>query len=53
MMENKKIMKRYVIRDDGSIFDKEELRTLNLSEIVDLLNKFAENEWERFVNGGH
>lgn len=44
---------RYILRDDGSIFDREELRTLSLSEIVELLNKFEEREWERFVNGGH
>lgn len=44
--------KRYILREDGSIFDRKKLRTLSLSEIVDLLNKFHEREWERYVNGG-
>ena len=45
--------KRYYLRDDGAIYDRKELRTLTLSEIVNQLNRFEEREFERFVNGGH
>lgn len=45
--------KRYILRNDGSIFDRKKLRTLSLSEIVELLNTFEEREWEQFVNGGY
>lgn len=47
MTENK----RYYIRD-GAVFDRELLRTLSLDEIVSLLNKFEDIEFERFVNNG-
>lgn len=42
---------RYYLRD-GAIYDRELLRTLSLNEIVDLLNKFEEIEFKRFINGG-
>ena len=44
--------KRYYLRDDGAIYDRELSRTLSLNEIVDLLNKFEEIEFKRFINGG-
>lgn len=44
--------KRFILRNDGSIYRKK-LRTLSLSEIVELLNTFEEREWEQFVNGGY
>lgn len=44
--------KRYYFRDDGAVYDRKLLRTLSLKEIVDLLNKFEDNEFERFVNNG-
>lgn len=48
MTENK----RYYLRNDGAVFDRKLLRTLTLNEIVSLLNKFEDNEFEKFVNNG-
>ena len=42
--------KRYYLREDGAIFDRKKLRTLTLTEIVNLLNEFEEVEWERFIS---
>lgn len=44
--------KRYYLHDDGAVYDRKELRTLTLNEIVSLLNKFEDREFERFVNSG-
>lgn len=44
--------KRYYLRDDGAIFDRNLLRTLTPNEIVTLLNEFEDREFEKFVNNG-
>lgn len=43
--------KEYELRN-GGVYDKKHLKYLTNEEIVDLLNKFAESEWNKFVNGG-
>lgn len=46
------VEKRYYLRDDGAVFDRVLLRILTLNEIVSLLNKFEDREFEKFINNG-
>ena len=42
--------KRYFIRNDGSIYDTENRKTISIIEVVRRLNKFDKAENERWFN---
>ena len=44
-------VKQYELRN-GWIYDKKAMKYLSVEEILHLLNKNAEKEWNRFVNSG-
>lgn len=42
---------RYILKD-GNVFDKIESRNMTLEEIVNILNKHHDREWDIYVNNG-